>query len=119
MVILCAAMFCNGAIYGGSLTNAMDLAVNFAGTISGLSGTLTGLMAILGPTTVGYITYGQQTRAAWRLVFYVSAAIIGTPFFVYLFFGSVEEQPWNKPKEETDKGGTRPHQQDISVSQRV
>nr|CAD7444348.1 unnamed protein product [Timema bartmani] len=44
-----------------------------------------------------------QTRSSWGNVFYVSAAVSTLPFFIFLFLGSVEEQPWNIIHKEEDE----------------
>jgi len=45
----------------------------------------------------------QQTRAAWRNVFFVTAGVYVFGTIVYGIFGSGEKQPWSatvKPPEE-------------------
>ncbi|KAJ8881723.1 hypothetical protein PR048_018209 [Dryococelus australis] len=47
-----------------------------------------------------------QTLTAWNTVFYIAAGVKIVPFFIYLFFGSVDEQPWNRThQEEADHTG--------------
>nr|CAD7259108.1 unnamed protein product [Timema shepardi] len=99
IVLLILTMVLCGGLFGGSFINNIDLSPNFAGTLSAISATLINILAILGPTMTGVITNGNQTISAWRIVFYVSATMGALPYFVYLFFGSVEEQPWNKPRQ--------------------
>lgn len=49
------------------------------------------------------ITYGhntvllQQTLERWATVFYIATGVSVLGYFVYFFFGSVEEQEWNNP----------------------
>ncbi|XP_063223223.1 sialin-like isoform X2 [Bacillus rossius redtenbacheri] len=95
--LLVLATACSGAYVGGSQLNHMDLAVNYSGTLSGLSSAVLGVVGVLAPTVTGLVTNNQQTLSAWSNVFYVAAGVNVVPFFIYLFFGSVEEQPWNTP----------------------
>jgi hypothetical protein len=39
----------------------------------------------------------QQTLTQWHIVFYIAMSIMVATYLVFLIFGSVEEQPWNKP----------------------
>ncbi|XP_063223235.1 sialin-like isoform X2 [Bacillus rossius redtenbacheri] len=94
--LLSAAVALSGAYIGGSQLNHMDLAVNYSGTLFGLSTAVFSAVSILAPTITGLLTNNQQTLTAWSKVFYVAAGVNVVPFFIYLFFGSVEEQPWNR-----------------------
>nr|CAD7264955.1 unnamed protein product [Timema shepardi] len=83
IALLAITTFCSGAFVGGSMLNYMDLAINFVPALSGFSAT--------------------QTLTAWSKVFYISAAVSAIPYLFFFFFGSVEEQIWNKaihPEEE-------------------
>ena len=39
----------------------------------------------------------QQTLAQWRIAFLITAGLMLFETVFYLFFGSGEEQPWNRP----------------------
>ena len=56
MVLLCSSQIAASAYYGGSLINNLDLASNFAGTLSGLTVTIIGIGSILAPIIVGTLT---------------------------------------------------------------
>ncbi|XP_063222117.1 sialin-like isoform X2 [Bacillus rossius redtenbacheri] len=90
----------SGAYIGGSQLNHMDLAVNYTGTIHGLSATVYSVVGIVAPNIVGVITNNKQTLTAWNTVFYIAAGVKILPFFFFLFFGSVKEQPWNRIEQE-------------------
>ncbi|XP_063232578.1 uncharacterized transporter slc-17.2-like [Bacillus rossius redtenbacheri] len=96
VAVLVVAMALNGSYFGGSFMNNLDLAPNFAGSVSALSSTVTGTISIIAPTIIGAITDQQQTLAAWSKVFYVSAAVSAAPYLVFFALGSVDEQPWNR-----------------------
>nr|CAD7408912.1 unnamed protein product [Timema cristinae] len=100
IILFTITLLFNGSYFGGSMLGVMDLGVNFAGTMSGISGTITGITGIIAPTIVGAVTNNQQTISAWTTVFYISSAMSALPYLSYIFFGSVQEQPWNKIKVE-------------------
>ncbi|XP_067009430.2 sialin [Anabrus simplex] len=95
-LVITATMKCG--FYGGSITNVLDLAPNFAGTMSGIYYTVVNLSGILSPLVTGAITEGHQTLTRWHTIFYISMAICVVPYVLYLIFGTVKEQSWNKPK---------------------
>nr|CAD7615259.1 unnamed protein product [Timema genevievae] len=95
VAVLVVTMFLNGAYYGGSFINHLDLGPNFAGSISAFVGTLAGIIRFAAPLLANMITE-VNTLTAWSIVFYISAAVSAFPLLVYLIFGSAEEQPWNK-----------------------
>ncbi|XP_063235473.1 sialin-like [Bacillus rossius redtenbacheri] len=102
VVLIVVTMVLQGGFFGGSVVNHLDLSPNFAATVTGLSEVVSEVVSILAPTLVGAIINGEQTRARWQIVFYTSSAIISLPYLIFFFFGSVEEQRWNRPKEEPE-----------------
>ncbi|GLH15174.1 Putative inorganic phosphate cotransporter [Gryllus bimaculatus] len=86
-----------GAQYAGNGTNLLVLAPNFAGTMYGISNTMANAAGILAPYAVGFLTYGNQTRSAWNIMFYISAAIGALSFIIYWVLCSEEEEAWNNP----------------------
>nr|CAD7405758.1 unnamed protein product [Timema poppensis] len=50
-----------------------------------------------------------QTLTEWRLVFYTSIGMVLLPYILYLIFGSVKEQDWNKSVEETKPNTSLPN----------
>nr|CAD7575682.1 unnamed protein product [Timema californicum] len=101
--VLVVTMTLNGAYFGGSFMNLLDLGSNFSGSLSAYSGTMIGTMTIVAPLITGAIINTNQTRSSWGNVFYVSAAVSTIPFFIFYFLGSVEEQPWNIIHKEEDE----------------
>ncbi|XP_049854324.1 sialin-like [Schistocerca gregaria] len=99
VVLMVVTTVASSALYGGSCLNHMDLARNFSGTIAGLLHTIITVTGILAPVTVGALTQGNKTLAQWDKVFYIAAATSAGTYFLYLAFGSVDEQPWNTPRE--------------------
>ncbi|XP_069687600.1 sialin-like [Periplaneta americana] len=96
VLLLIISMVSLGGYAGGSLMNNLDLASNFAGTTSGITSTLNSVAAIITPQIVGALTNNQQTLTQWHIVFYISIGMTLASYLIFMVFGSVEEQPWNK-----------------------
>ncbi|CAG2054585.1 unnamed protein product [Timema podura] len=95
IAVLTVAMFLNGAYYGGSFMNHLDLSANYAGSISAFASTISSIISFCAPLLANLIT-DENTLTAWNTVFYTSAVLTSLPVVIFLFFGSAEEQPWNK-----------------------
>lgn len=111
-------MFC------GFLSNHIDIAPNYAGTLMAITNTVATIPGIIMPIFVGAVTHGnvsilshmssvqsnefsffffllvsilsQPTISAWRIVFFVTIGLYVIEIIAYTLFGSGEEQPWNK-----------------------
>ncbi|CAH2233463.1 jg7902 [Pararge aegeria aegeria] len=105
-----------GGMFCGFLSNHIDIAPNFAGTLMAMTNTVATIPGIVVPIFVGVLTHGNQTISAWRVIFFVTIGLYVIEIVVYTIFGSGEQQPWNnvpqhdgenheeKPlKNETDK----------------
>lgn len=55
IILLTAALALNSGVFTGFLTNHIDLAPNFAGTLMGLTNSIAALTSVLGPLLVGFI----------------------------------------------------------------
>nr|CAD7570496.1 unnamed protein product [Timema californicum] len=93
--VLVVAKFLNGAYYGGSFLNSLDLGPNYAGSIAAFASTFTSTVQFVAPMLAGILT-DKNTLSAWNTVFYISAAMTSLPVILYFIFGSTDEQPWNK-----------------------
>ncbi|XP_062703487.1 putative inorganic phosphate cotransporter [Aedes albopictus] len=85
-----------GGMFCGFLSNHIDIAPNYAGTLMAITNTAATLPGITVPIFVGQITHGNQTIGAWRVIFFVTIGLYIIEIFGYTFLGSGEEQPWNK-----------------------
>ncbi|KAJ0174786.1 hypothetical protein K1T71_009894 [Dendrolimus kikuchii] len=97
-----------GGMFCGFLSNHIDIAPNFAGTLMAMTNTLATIPGIVVPIFVGVLTHGNQTISAWRIIFFVTIALYVVEIIVYTIFGSGEEQPWNKVEEHRDNIETKP-----------
>ncbi|XP_028161269.1 sialin [Ostrinia nubilalis] len=91
-----------GGMFCGFLSNHIDIAPNFAGTLMALTNTVATIPGIVVPLFVGVLTHGNQTISAWRIIFFVTIGLYAIEIVVYTLFGSGEEQPWNKVEEKKE-----------------
>jgi len=97
ILIVVAIIICKSSAslaVSGFGVNHLDLAPNYAGTLTGLTNTLASVAGFLAPEVVGALTYHESTRAQWQKVFYIAAAIYGFGAAVFVVFGSGELQDW-------------------------
>lgn len=89
--LLCSTLAFSALLYGGYISNAIDLTPEYAGTVFGLVNSLGNLTGILAPIITDRITE-DGTRAEWNVVFYLSAglALFGAMF--YSFLGSSDRR---------------------------
>nr|CAD7450183.1 unnamed protein product [Timema bartmani] len=62
IILFTITLLFNGSYFGGSMLGTMDLGVNFAGTMAGISGTITGVTGIIAPTIVGAVTNNHVSK---------------------------------------------------------
>ncbi|XP_045116089.1 sialin-like isoform X1 [Portunus trituberculatus] len=93
-----------GGMYSGFLSNHIDIAPPFAGTLMGITNTFATLPGIIVPSFVGFMTHGNQTVEAWRTIFFITLAIFLFEAIFYTIFGSGEQQEWSKPKPQPQEG---------------
>ncbi|KAF0310608.1 putative inorganic phosphate cotransporter [Amphibalanus amphitrite] len=96
VALLCVAVALVGLIASSLLTNYLDLAPNFAGSMMGVSNTVMTLAGILAPLVTGAIVTGNEDEEHWRIVFGMTAGIQAMGALVFIIFGSAEEQWWNR-----------------------
>ncbi|XP_026495532.2 sialin isoform X1 [Vanessa tameamea] len=97
-----------GGMFCGFLSNHIDIAPNFAGTLMAITNTVATIPGIVVPIFVGILTHGNQTISAWRIIFFVTIALYVVEIVVYTIFGSGEEQSWNKVPEVDEKSEGTP-----------
>jgi len=94
VALIVIAVGLSGIAFAGWSVNHLDLAPPYAGTLMGITNTLATIPGFVGPSIVGAITYKNQTRAAWRTVFFITAGIYAFGTIFYGLFGSGDLQPW-------------------------
>jgi ACS family sodium-dependent inorganic phosphate cotransporter len=104
ILIMGLAITSIGGMFSGFLSNHIDIAPNFAGSLMAVTNTVATIPGIIVPIFVGWITHGNQTIEAWRVIFFVTITLYVIEIIAYLLLGSGEEQSWNKTDDE-NKGG--------------
>nr|CAI5858868.1 unnamed protein product [Callosobruchus analis] len=95
VVIMTIAVMSIGGMFCGFLSNHIDIAPNFAGTLMALTNTVATLPGIIVPVFVGKLTESDSI-GSWRIIFWTTVALYIVEIVVYMLFGSGEEQSWNK-----------------------
>ncbi|XP_049790971.1 sialin-like [Schistocerca nitens] len=93
------------AIYGGSYLNHIYLFPRAYGSAAGLNLTLGNCSGIVTPIVTSAFVSGRQTIQQWKYVFYVAMTLSVIPYFVFLIFGSVDDQEikWEERREKKRK----------------
>ncbi|XP_001961830.3 sialin [Drosophila ananassae] len=108
VTVMSVGIVAMGAMFSGFLSNHIDIAPNFAGTLVALTNTAATLPGIVVPLFVGYVTKGNQNIGAWRIIFGVTIVLFAIEFLVFVIFGSGQEQSWNKTSEAENKDEKTP-----------
>lgn len=104
ITVFTASLFFNGAVTAGYLSNALDIAPNFSGTIFGLANTLSSGGGWLSTKLVAVITEGNSTFSTWRYIFWI---LVGTYCFgaiFFLIFGTGNLQKFNSVETAEENG---------------
>ncbi|KAJ1519672.1 hypothetical protein ONE63_004938 [Megalurothrips usitatus] len=96
-----------GAYYSGTRVNALDLSPNYAGTIMALVNAIGALSGIVTPYLIG-VLIPNSSMQEWRLVFWITVAVLVATNMVFVFLGSGEVQHWNEPARPKDKNKAEP-----------
>ncbi|GFX81591.1 sialin [Trichonephila clavipes] len=102
-----------GFCYSGHALSLLDMSPEYAGTLMGISNTVSSLTGFLTPMVVGALTDGNNTLHQWRIVFGITAIILLIETFVFIFFATADKQDWaeqvsseeisNVPKKQAQK----------------
>ncbi|KAJ2945477.1 hypothetical protein O0L34_g289 [Tuta absoluta] len=95
VALMAIGVTCIGGMFCGFLSNHIDIAPNFAGTLMAITNTIATIPGIVVPIFVGVLTHGNQTISAWRVIFFVTIGLYAIEIVVYTLFGSGEQQSWN------------------------
>ncbi|CAK9809364.1 Putative inorganic phosphate cotransporter [Anthophora plagiata] len=110
VTLMTIGVTCIGGMYSGFLSNHIDIAPNFAGTLVAITNCVATIPGFVVPIFVGKLTHGNQTIGAWKIIFFATAVLYIVEIIVYTIFGSGEEQPWNetRPTDEEKNDQTLP-----------
>lgn len=95
VALMTLAITFSGGMFCGVFSNHIDLAPNFAGTLMGITNTISTLTGIVVPVFVGHVTKYDTSIASWRIVFWVTVGFYAIEWLVFIIFGSGELQEWN------------------------
>ena len=103
VVALCVSVSFNAAVYSGCQVNHVDLSPNYAGTLMGITNTVANCAGFLAPYYTGAFIDGNQTFAAWRVVFLTGAGVYIVVATFFIIFSRGEIQWWNSYWERDQK----------------
>ncbi|CAK1547119.1 unnamed protein product [Leptosia nina] len=88
------AVGCMGAYVSGVKVNILDIAPNYAGTISAFINTVTTLAGIISPYLIGLLT-PDSTLVQWRRAFWICFAVMIGSNILYAFLAKGSQQWWD------------------------
>ncbi|XP_076272798.1 sialin-like isoform X1 [Rhynchophorus ferrugineus] len=95
VVILTLSLASNGASTLTNLSNAQDLAPNFAGSLYGIANCVGSTTGFISPMIVGYLTAEHNGLHEWHKIFYIGALVYIACGIFFIICGKGEIQPWN------------------------
>ncbi|XP_072382754.1 putative inorganic phosphate cotransporter [Diabrotica undecimpunctata] len=97
--ILVITVAFNAGHYSGFNINHIDLSPVFAGTMMGITNTISALFTIMAPLAVDAVkylsNYTEDDKELWNIIFSVSAGFYITAGITFILFASGDVQPWN------------------------
>ncbi|XP_060521255.1 sialin isoform X2 [Cylas formicarius] len=109
VVLMTVAVMSVGGMFCGFLSNHIDIAPNYAGTLVAVTNTVATIPGITVPIFVGELIKHDSSKQSWIIIFWVTIVLYLIEAIVYLIFASGEEQSWNKI--EDDPGEFQPLKQ--------
>ncbi|KAG5881494.1 hypothetical protein JTB14_029159 [Gonioctena quinquepunctata] len=103
VVILTLGVGFNSGVYSGYNVNHIDLSPIHAGTLMGITNSISNLFSLIGPLVVDIVTaitgYKETEKSLWAIVFGVTSAVYVASGLFFNAFASGEVQPWNNAEE--------------------
>ncbi|XP_066993507.2 sialin [Anabrus simplex] len=84
-----------GAYAAGFFQHPLDIAPNFAGSLTGIMNGFGAVTGVISPPIAGIILHNTDPVQGWPIIFCIAAAMYTTTSLPYLLFGRPEVQPWN------------------------
>ncbi|XP_032525712.2 putative inorganic phosphate cotransporter [Danaus plexippus] len=94
MIYFIISMGLMGAYYSGMKINTLDIAPNFAGSLTSLINTSSTFTGIISPFLIGLLT-PDSTLVQWRTAFWVCFAMLMSTNLIYCLFTETEQQWWD------------------------
>ncbi|GBP77577.1 Putative inorganic phosphate cotransporter [Eumeta japonica] len=94
VIYFIVSMALMGGFYSGMKVNALDLAPNYAGTLTSLVNSTSTLAGIITPYLTGLLT-PDSTLKQWRVAFWVCFAVLVGTNVVYCIWADGKQQWWD------------------------
>ncbi|XP_028154364.2 sialin-like isoform X2 [Diabrotica virgifera virgifera] len=101
IILLTLSLGFNGACVQNTLINPQDLAPNFSGTIYAINSFFAGMTGFIVPTLNGEFTKNENGITQWSYTFIIGGAVYCASGAIWIVFGSVEEQAFNRKGQPT------------------
>lgn len=102
IAILTTAVSLIGAFSAGFFQNPLDIAPNFAGSLTGIMNGIGSLTGVISPPLAGAILQNMGI-SGWPIIFCIASAMYLLSCFPYVLFTKAQIQPWNYAGLATDK----------------
>ncbi|XP_042909066.1 sialin-like isoform X2 [Parasteatoda tepidariorum] len=100
VVFFTCAIVIGGFYYSGYNLTHLDLSPEYAGTLMGVTNTLSNIPGFLAPFVVGALTEHQQTLHQWKIIFGIVIVVLIVSTLFYIIFSSAEKQDWITAEEQ-------------------
>ncbi|KAL4720023.1 hypothetical protein ACJJTC_008707 [Scirpophaga incertulas] len=98
VILLTVAVAPNAGHLSGFLLGHIDMAPNFAGSMSGITNGFANTLSIFAPLAAGFILQDKTDPNDWQKVFYLSSGVYIASNIFYIIFGDSSRQSWNDPE---------------------
>ncbi|XP_065340932.1 sialin-like isoform X1 [Cloeon dipterum] len=105
-----------GAFSCGFFQNPLDIAPNFAGSLTGVMNMLGSMTGIIASPVAGFALQNYGPLGGWQAIFLISATIYALSSVPYLLVATGQVQPWNdeSKKDDTSSNGEIVPMNDVS-----
>ncbi|KAJ9596880.1 hypothetical protein L9F63_012136 [Diploptera punctata] len=103
VTILTLAVSLIGAYSSGYFQNSIDVAPNYAGSLTGMMNAVGSITGIISTPVAGAVLQNDSTTEGWKVIFWISAAMYAICSLPYMICATAQVQPWNNPDEKTAK----------------
>ncbi|XP_023709473.2 putative inorganic phosphate cotransporter isoform X1 [Cryptotermes secundus] len=95
VVVLTIAVSLIGAYSSGFFQSPMDIAPNFAGSLTGLMNAIGSISPIVSTPIAGAVLQNDSTTNGWRVIFWIAALMYTLCSLPYIICFKAQIQPWN------------------------
>ncbi|KAF4524139.1 hypothetical protein B566_EDAN012142 [Ephemera danica] len=108
VAVLTIAVTFVGAFSCGFFQNPLDVAPNFAGSLTGVMNMMGSMTGVVASPVAGLALHNHGPVGGWRTIFLIAAATYAVTSLPYLLFATSQIQPWNDDETGGDKSSA-PH----------